>query len=163
MSHDPAEERVGVEPPGNRMAVALLSLVGLFVSLYMLAHSLGLTGPVVCGLGDCATVQASEYAWIGPIPVAGLGVGGYTALLALALLGIQPGFRESRAIPLLLVVGAVVGVAFSAWFTYLEAAVINAWCMWCVVSAVVMVLVFVAVIPELGRLRGPSSSIQETS
>lgn len=135
------------------MAVALLSLVGLFISLYLLAHSLGVTGPVVCGIGDCATVQSSAYAWIGPIPVSGLGVAGYAALLALALVGIQPAFRDSAPISLLLLTGAGVGVAFSGWLTYLEAVVIQAWCMWCVASAIVIVLVFLATIPEVERLR----------
>ena len=140
-------------PPGNRMAVALLSLVGLFVSLYLLAHSLGITGPVLCGVGDCDTVQASEYAWVGPVPVSGIGVAGYVGLLVVALLGIQPRFRNAAWISLLLVTGAAIGLLFSGWLTYLEAAVINAWCMWCVGSAVLVVLICVATVPEVGRLR----------
>jgi len=56
-------------PPVNRMAVAVLATVGFFVALYLLAHNYGLTGPIVCGVGDCATVQASPYAHLGPIPV----------------------------------------------------------------------------------------------
>ena len=42
------------------MAIALLSLAGFFVAFYMLAHALGWTGPLVCGVGDCATVQSSK-------------------------------------------------------------------------------------------------------
>ncbi len=40
-------------PVMNLMAVSVLSLVGLLISLYLLAHSLGLTGPVMSGIGDC--------------------------------------------------------------------------------------------------------------
>lgn len=157
-----AEETVGEvdelegSPPVNRMAVALLSLVGLLVSLYMLSHSLGLGGPLVCGVGDCGTVQASKYAWVGPVPVSGIGALGYAALLVVALLGLQTRFTSSSRVAVLLLVGTAVGVAFSAYLTYLEAAVIHAWCQWCVVSAVIITLCFLASLPELRRTRGSS-------
>jgi uncharacterized membrane protein len=78
-------------------------------------------------------------------------VGGYLALLAIALLGLQPGRTEQRGPGLLLFALAAIGVGYSAFLTYLEARVINAWCMWCVTSAVVMTLIFVATLPELFR------------
>lgn len=144
--------------PTNRMAVALLSLLGLLVSLYMLAYALGFTGDVMCGLGDCERVQNSPYAWVGPMPVSALGVVGYLALMVVSLLGLQPPFQHSRAVPVALLAGGVVGVGFSAYLTYLEAFVIHAWCQWCVISAIIMVLAFLAAIPELKVLRSPSAS-----
>jgi uncharacterized membrane protein len=137
-------------PPRNRMAVAVLSLVGLFISLYLSAYSAGLI-PLICGVGSCETVQASEWAKQAGIPVPVIGVGGYLALLAIALLGLQPGRTEQRGPGLLLFALAAIGVGYSAFLTYLEARVINAWCMWCVTSAVVMTLIFVATLPELFR------------
>jgi hypothetical protein len=68
------------------MVVAVLALVGLFISLYLLAYSVGLI-PLLCGVGSCETVQASEWAKVGPIPVPLLGVGGYLSLLGVTLLG----------------------------------------------------------------------------
>jgi len=138
-------------PPTNRMLIAVLSLIGLFVALYLTAHALGWTGPLVCGIGECETVQASKWAKVGSVPVALIGLLGYLALLALAVLGIQPGRRRSRAIGGLLLAGATVGFAFSVWLTYLEAFVIHAWCQWCVSSAILMTVIFVASLPELGR------------
>jgi uncharacterized membrane protein len=143
-------------PPLNRMLVSVLSLIGFFVALYLWAHNSGLTGPIVCGVGDCATVQSSPYARIGPIPVSAIGVAGYAALFALSLVGLQPPRRESRLIGGLLLAGAAFGVAFSAYLTYLEAAVIRAWCQYCVASAIIITLVFFATLPEIGRLRGGS-------
>lgn len=140
-------------PPLNRMAVAVLSLIGFFVALYLWAHNAGLTGPIVCGVGDCATVQSSEYAWVGPVPVSAVGVLGYLVLTLLSVLGLQPAHRGSRAIAALLLAGAAFGVAFSAYLTYLEAAVINAWCQYCVASAIIITCVFFATLPEVGRLR----------
>lgn len=140
-------------PPRNRMVVAVLSLVGLFVALYLMAHSLGWTGSLICGIGECATVQSSAWAWVGPIPVSGIGVAGYAALLGLALVGLRPGMRRSRTVGLVLLAGSGAGVAFSAWLTYLEAFVIRAWCQWCVVSAILITLIFLASLPELRRGR----------
>jgi len=147
-------------PPLNRMLVSVLSLIGFFVALYLWAHNSGLTGPIVCGVGDCATVQSSPYARIGPIPVSAIGVAGYTALFALSLVGLQPSRRESRLIGGLLLAGAAFGVAFSAYLTYLEAAVIRAWCQYCVASAIIITLVFFATLPEVTRLRGGSSGLE---
>ena len=138
-------------PPRNRMVVAVLSLVGLFIALYLLAHSVGLI-PLICGVGSCETVQASEWAKVGGVvPVPLLGVGGYLALLAVALLGLQPGRQDGRGPGLVMLGLATVGVGYSAFLTYLEARVIHAWCLWCVTSAVLMTLVFLCSLPELRR------------
>ena len=140
-------------PPRNRMAVAVLSLIGAFVAFYLLASNLGWTPPVPCGSGDCATVQSSKYAKVGPVPVSGIGLGGYVALLALALAGLWNRLSRSRLIPLLLFGGALFGVLYSAYLTYLEAAVIGAWCRYCVASAIIITVVFMATIPEVKRIR----------
>jgi len=141
-------------PPMNRMVIAVLSLAGFFVAFYMLAHSLGWTGPLICGVGDCATVQSSRYAKIGPMPVSGLGLVGYALLLGTAFLGIQPGGRGSAGVSRALVGLSTVALLFSGWLTYLEAYVIHAWCQWCVTSAILVTLIFIAALPEWKRLGG---------
>ena len=138
------------------MAVALLSLVGAFVAFYLLAANMGWMPPVPCGTGDCATVQSSKYAKVGPVPVSGIGLVGYVGLLALALAGLQERLFRSRLIPFLLFGGALFGVLFSGYLTYLEAAVIKAWCRYCVASAIIITIVFAATLPELKRIRDRS-------
>ncbi len=152
----PAEE--GGVPPTNRMVVALLALIGAFISFYLMAYSLGWMGSLICGMSSCETVQQSSYSKIGPVPVAAIGLAGYLVLLILAILGLQPGRRGSKPIGMLLVAGGFVGVAFSAYLTFLEVAVIHAWCIWCVTSAILITLIFVASLPEVARTRqgGPS-------
>ena len=145
--------RANQTPPVNRMAIAVLSLAGFFVAFYLLAHHLGWVGSLMCGVGDCATVQASKWAKMGPLPVPLLGVGGYVALLAVSLFGIQPAGTDSRVVSLVLLAFATVAFGLSIWFTYLEAFVIHAWCQWCVVSAILCTLIFLAALPELKRLR----------
>jgi len=137
-------------PPRNRMVVAVLALMGVFVALYLLAHSIGLI-PLICGVGSCETVQSSQWAKVGRVPVPLIGVAGYGSLLVLALLGVQPLWKDSWGIGLLMLGFATVGVAYTAFLTYLEAAVIKAWCVWCVTSAVLMTLIFLASLPEIGR------------
>lgn len=147
-----AEEDVA--PPTNRMVIAVLSLVGLFVAFYLTAHAFGWTGPLLCGVGSCETVQASRWSRVGPVPTALIGSVGYLLLLALSFVGIRPGMRTSRGIGALLLVGATFGFGFSAWLTYLEAFVIHAWCQWCVSSAILATMIFISALPELGRTRG---------
>lgn len=141
------------QPHKNRMWIAVLSLVGMFIALYLLAHSLGLMGPVLCGIGDCAAVEASPYSRMWGIPVSAFGVVGYVLLLALSLAGLQPRFADSRFVPGLLSLGALLGFGFSLYLTYLEAYVIHAWCQWCVTSAILMTLIFFLSFPEPARLR----------
>lgn len=151
---DPGD--VEAPPPTNRMVVAVLALVGFFVALYLFVHYIGLAGTIICGVGDCAAVQASSYAWVGPIPVPAIGMAGYVLLLTLALAGLQPALRASRVVGLSLLGASTVGVAYSAWLTWLEATVIRAWCQWCVTSAVIMTLIFLASLTEARRSGGAS-------
>jgi len=140
------------------MVIAVLSMAGLFVALYLLANKLGLTGPLICGVGECATVQASRWSTLGPVPVSALGVGGYIALLAVSLFGLQPAGLASRAVSTLLLGLSTVALAFSAYLTFLEAFVIRAWCQWCVISAILVTIIFVAALAEVRRLRGRSEA-----
>jgi uncharacterized membrane protein len=150
------QEGQDYSPPLNRMIISILALLGFLVALYMWAYAAGLTGAVLCSVGDCEAVQNSEFSKIWGIPVAAFGVLGYLALLAVSLAGLQTGFRRSRVIPAFLFVGGVIGAVFSAYLTYLEANVIHAWCQWCVTSASIMVLAFLASLPELKRMGGNS-------
>jgi uncharacterized membrane protein len=136
------------------MVVALLSLIGVFIAFYLMAYSLGWMGSLVCGVSSCEAVQQSSYSKIGPIPVAAIGVAGYLILLVLSMMGLQPARRASRAIGGLLLAGAMAGVAFSAYLTWLEVAVIHAWCIWCATSATLITLIFIATLFEVSRIRG---------
>ena len=85
------------------------------------------------------------------MPVAIWGLGAYGALLALALAGVQPRWASSTRLGWAILALATVGVVFSAYLTYLEAAVIRAWCRWCVVSAILITLIFFASLLDVRR------------
>jgi uncharacterized membrane protein len=136
----------------KRMVIAALALVGVFVALYLTLYKVGAIGELSCTVGSCTTVQSSKWATFLGLPVAAWGVGFYLSVLAVTLVGLQDRFIDSRPIALFLVVSSGIGVAFSLWLTYLEAFVIRAWCQWCVVSAIIVVCIFIASILEMREL-----------
>jgi uncharacterized membrane protein len=78
-----------------------------------------------------AVAKDSAYAKLAGVPVAVLGVGAYVTVLV-CMLG--RGARARAAAALV----AWTGFAFSAWLTYVEVAVLEAICVWCVASAICM-------------------------
>jgi uncharacterized membrane protein len=148
--HEPVEDSA---PPTNRLLLALFALLGVLLSGYLSAYRLGLFGTLVCGTGGCDTVQNSPWATFLGVPVPFIGFLGYGALFVLSLLSLQPRFAMSRGIATFLLAAATIGLIFTAYLTYLEAAVIHAWCRWCIGSAAIITLIFLAALPELRRLR----------
>ena len=115
------------------VAAAALTLAGAAIAGYLTwVHYAGLE-PVCIGGGACERVQSSRYADLAGMPVAVLGLAGYLAILG--SLG-MPGTAGRSTTAFL----ALVGAAFSGYLTYLELAVIDAICQWCVASAVVMTM-----------------------
>ncbi len=141
----------------HRMATAMLSLIGLFMALYLSLWKMGLMGPMLCGTGSCEAVQTSRYASLLGMPVAFYGVGGFLAILAVSLVGLQPKFAVTRGPTKLLVALGGFGTAFTGYLTYLEAFVLRAWCRWCVVSALLITCVFVVALIGL-KERPPDTS-----
>jgi uncharacterized membrane protein len=137
----------------RRMLTALVALVGLFVALYLALYKVGVIGSLACGAGSCETVQLSRWASFLGLPVAVWGVGYYALVLVLALALIQDRWAESRPIALALLLATGWGVLFSGWLTYLELFVIDAICRWCVVSAVLAVVLFALVVWDFKRSR----------
>jgi uncharacterized membrane protein len=95
-------------------------------------------GALVCGLGDCHTVQASAFATIGPVPVALLGVGMYAAILLCNFLVRLRRVSLTAATTAAFAI-ALSGTLYAAYLTWLELAVIGAICQWCVASALITV------------------------
>jgi uncharacterized membrane protein len=126
--------------------VSLLALVGLFVSVYLLLYHMGFYGVLACGAGSCETVQASKYAKFLGISVPAWGVAFYGAVFVLALM-LQAGRAETSLPGRLLALAALGGLCFSIYLTAIELFVLHAVCMWCVVSAILAVCIFLLVAP----------------
>ncbi|MBA3450885.1 MAG: vitamin K epoxide reductase family protein [Chloroflexia bacterium] len=116
------------------IAATVIALAGVVLSGY-LAWTHFDAGALVCGLGDCHTVQASEFATVGPVPVALLGLGMYATVVVCNFAARLWPSTEFAALSIAFA-AALGGTVFAAYLTWLEVAVIGAICQWCVVSAV---------------------------
>jgi uncharacterized membrane protein len=135
-----------------RMSAALLSLLGLFLSAYLYLYKIGRIGTLACGAGGCETVQQSPWSQFAGVEVSLIGLAGYAGLLLISLAALQPGVSHQRWPTTLLLVLAGLGVAFTAYLTYLELFVIHAICRWCVGSAAIIVAIFVVAVLEQRKL-----------
>ena len=119
--------------------IPLLCLLGLVVAGY-LAYVESAQVSAVCGpVGDCNTVQQSEYARLfGLLPIGVLGLVGYV-MIVVAWLAIRFGRNGIENLGALALLGmTLAGTLFSVYLTFLEPFVIGATCAWCLTSAVVM-------------------------
>jgi uncharacterized membrane protein len=141
----------------KRMFVGALAFIGVFLSTYLTLYKLGYIGELQCAVGSCETVNTSRWATFLGLPVAAWGLGFYVSTLALVFVGIQERYADSRAISLALVAMTGWGVLFSGWLTYLELFVIDAICMWCVISAGIVAIMFVVSLADLRDFRAASN------
>ncbi len=122
--------------------IPVLSALGILLSLYLTYIHLADSRAAFCAAGtDCDTVRQSAFSAIMGIPVAAIGVAGYSVILILFLINMK-----KRTKWLLLYILALAGFVFSAYLTYIELFVIKAICMYCIFSAVVMTIIFLALI-----------------
>ena len=123
--------------------ISILSALGLIVSLYLAYIHFTEGQAAFCAAGsDCDTVRQSGFSMFMGIPVAAIGVAGYAVIFITSLLNIK-----KRNKWLILYILALTGFIFSAYLTYLELFVINAICMYCIFSAVLMTVIFVSLLP----------------
>jgi uncharacterized membrane protein len=133
----------------TRLLFPLLALTGLIISLYLAyQHYQGLP-PYCAELSGCEVVAASPYSQAAGVPVAVFGAVIYISLLGLGLLWHRSGVDWA----LLGLYGlSLAGVFYSGYLTYVEVFVLNAICLWCVASAVVITGIFILSVAELRRI-----------
>ncbi len=139
-----------VNVPSRRWWIAgiLLAILGAVDSAYLLW--LKLSGQVAAcqGIGDCEAVNSSRYAEMGGIPIALFGLLAY--LLILLLFSMELKFPEWQDGLLLATFGiALAGTLYSFYLTYLEIFVLKAICPFCVVSAVIIIVILMISILRL--------------
>ena len=120
--------------------VILLAILGIFDTTYLTAeHYLG--SPVYCPIGgECEEGLSSPYSTIYGIPLALFGAAFYFFTLVLALIY---QLNANRFLLKLFFISSFFAFIFSGWLVYLQLFVIKAICIYCVISAVNVTILFV--------------------
>jgi uncharacterized membrane protein len=119
--------------------IAVLSLAGMAVSAVSLQRHYAKSATSFCNFSekfDCDIVNRSEKSTLIGIPVAAIGVAGYGLLLALSTL-----WRSRRETPARLLWAALAGLGFSLYLTYVEAYELATWCILCLSSLGLIILI----------------------
>jgi uncharacterized membrane protein len=133
----------------KRMIVATLALAGIFVALYLFLYKIGVVGNLNCSIGSCETVNLSRWSIFLGAPVAAWGVGFYAVMFVLSVASLQDRYAHSAGMSKLLALASGGGFLFTIWLTYLELLVIHAICQWCVISAIIVTMMFVIAMADL--------------
>jgi uncharacterized membrane protein len=126
---------------------AALGAVGLAISGYLsLVRALSGQVPLLCatgGLVNCEQVTTSAQSFVGPLPVAYLGVAWFLVMLGILA---SAGPECPRWWDTLGLAWTALGTLFVFYLIYAELFLIGAICLWCTaIHAIVIVLFLVAV------------------
>jgi len=115
--------------------LTLLAVFGIVASSLALREHYREAGDSPCSINDrwdCGIVNHSPYAVVKGtgIPVAALGIAGYLLMGALA-------WRRAYRLVLLF---AVIGLAYSLYLAHIEKDILGVWCIYCVISLGIILL-----------------------
>jgi uncharacterized membrane protein len=134
--------------------IQLLAIPGLIVAYYLLLFHEGQL-VIVCtgGWDDCGAVSGPDapYSSIGPVPVALIGMTGYALIFMLVWLREWLPLLDDY-LPEIMVSVTGLALLFSLWLTGLELFVIHAFCRYCVVSAVIILIMFILAVSYLRKV-----------
>lgn len=137
--------------------IQLLAVPGMLLAFYLLLYHEGRLVEICTGSGwdDCGKVSGPDapYSSIGPIPVALIGLVGYAAIFLITWAKNWLVVVEDY-LPELLIGLTAVAFLFSLGLTGLELFVIQAICRYCVVSAVIITIMFLLSIHYIRSLTG---------
>ena len=128
----------------------VVALIGLLDSAYLtLSHIRGTIPP--CSLvKGCDTVLTSSFSAVGPVPVAFLGALYYLAIF----IGVTAYLDTKRRDILVLTARATtIGLLASLYFIIVQWQILEAWCQFCLLSALTSFTLFTFGIYTLRRLR----------
>ena len=136
------------------LVIAVFAVAGMVVSSVSLVHHYGTSKSSFCDLSEtvnCDIVNRSEYSTLLGVPVALIGVLGYLALFVLATF-----YRGHVTTPRLLFWGAIAGLGFALYLTYIEGFVLSTWCILCLSSlgAIFLITVLSFLLLVLSKKKG---------
>ena len=117
----------------------LFAFVGLVLSFYAFFHNRGFVSVTLCDLNakiNCDIVNKGPYSVIAGIPVSLLGIIGYFFLIVATWLKRKN--PEDKSLTRFLLFSSLGALLFTLYLSALEAFVIQAWCLICVTSQLMM-------------------------
>lgn len=150
-------KRIGV------VLILVFAFFGLADSAYLTQHELS-GAPLLCNIQNfsgCNIVAASQYSHIFGIPLAEFGVLFYSIIFVLAALELVIFDQLLRRV---LQGMSLIGVLSSLYFTFIQMFVIDAFCIYCLVSAFITFFIFILaslIEPIRKRTSPPESSPPE--
>lgn len=128
------------------LIILIFSTIGIFDTLYISFHAS--TGkPVKCWLFPkewCNKVQYSKYSRTFGIPNGYLGLLLYAGIFLFTLFSIYTSMPFTAVAVL-----ATVGFLFALYFTFIQAFILRAFCIYCIISAINLTVVFLASMSKL--------------
>jgi len=124
----------------------VLGVIGFFDSLYLVITHFTNNSVICDGTSECDLVLSSSYSSIFGIPVAVFGVIFYAGVIILASIMKDKSKSNSRTITNLLSISTSFALLASIWFLYLQIYVIKAYCVYCLISALISSILFILAI-----------------
>ncbi len=119
--------------------LSTLALVGFIDAAYLtIQHYANAIPP--CTIHGCETVLSSAYSVVFGLPVALLGVAYYFVLLILYFIYFQ---KKNTSLLIFTLRLSIVGFLADLWFVSAQAFLIHAWCVYCLLSALMSTLIFI--------------------
>ena len=115
-----------------KYVLMVLSLLGMVVSALALREHYR-TDASPCSINekwDCGTVNKSPFAVVWGVPVAAVGIAGYLLLGLLAFKGCYDRLLDFT----------IMSLGFSLYLAHIEKEVLGVWCIYCVISLVIIAL-----------------------
>ncbi len=138
------------------ITILLVSFVGFIDSSYLtVEHFLSATPS--CGIfNGCDIVTTSEYSEIAAIPVAMIGMFYYVTIFLLIV-----AYLDSKREGLIKLASyfTIAGLLASIWFTCVQAFILEAYCLYCLMSAVSSLILFVLGMTVLNRYQKSASTL----
>lgn len=128
------------------LIVVIISVIGIIDAGYITYQKAIGSLPPCSPQFKCSEVLNSPYAYFGPLPLAAYGVFFYAAFLVLGswyLLNLETGqSQQAGKIRSVMLIWGSFGLGFSVYLLFLMGVVLQAWCFYCLLSAINCVLLF---------------------
>lgn len=122
-------------------AMMVVAVMGFLIALYSFLHNQGFASGTFCQINesfDCDVVNKGAYSTLFGIPVSLIGLLGYGFIGVAAFLK-HRNFTD-RSLSVFLLIASTGGMLFSFYLTGLEAFILHAWCLLCLTSQILILI-----------------------